>query len=299
MKPKLVIKPYKNGHLILRGDRYDIEQAEFFSEDGQRAARLLNERRFRIKNTGQTYRVINHWCELGLVPDQPKSRKRGWRSFSAIELAWINIVDVMRSFGLPLETIAKVRRKIFSRESRKQFEFYLMRGYEDLSYLIVFVDGDAELATQSELQSSQHHLGMANYLSINLNRIMTKLTGLSGFSDKAAFALYPTAEEIRLLILVQEGHYESITIHFREGKPERIDAMESVDASKRIIDILKEGKYQEITLKQQDGHVVSVKRTVRHKLPATATENLRASLRPSERPDTPARGADHSSNAHS
>ena len=65
--------------------------------------------------------------------------------------------------------------------------------------------------------------------------------------------------------MLRTGSYNSVTIKYRNGEMERIEAEEEVP-ERRIIDILKEADFQDVTIKRRDGKVVHVSRTLLKKL---------------------------------
>ena len=52
----------------------------------------------------------------------------------------------------------------------------------------------------------------------------------------------------------------------KDGRIDLIEGIEHIYKQTRIIDLLKEGRYQDIELKQENGKVVHVKRTTKRKL---------------------------------
>jgi hypothetical protein len=62
------------------------------------------------------------------------------------------------------------------------------------------------------------------------------------------------------------GEYEKIEIRYKEGKPDIIEGTQRLETEKRLLEVMKEHKYQSIELHQQNGNVVSVKRKVKQKI---------------------------------
>ncbi len=285
----------KQGQIIIRGDDFDESYIEYlYSDIGKKISKWLNQKTNKISDTGASYRTINHWCELGLVDDERKGSEQGWRVFSRLDLAWLRVIEQMRIFGLSLTMISDVHRSLFSSESRRNlFQFYLTKGCSQSSYLLIFEDGNAELASQAELERSQGYGLIYNHLSIDLRPIWARVTGISISVEDNTESVRLSHEEIGLLLLVREGRYESVTVHFKNGKAEMLESKEAVTTQKRIVELLKDGAYQDIELKQQDGKIVSLKRTIKKKLSPKATEDLRVTSTKSSRPsDKPKSGAD-------
>jgi len=72
-------------------------------------------------------------------------------------------------------------------------------------------------------------------------------------------------EEITLLKMIRLNLYETINIKLKGGKIERLEATEFVKDSKRISELLREGQYQLIEIYQENGKVISIKRTTKSK----------------------------------
>src|SRR5438105_2733144 len=78
---------------------------------GEWSPDLYLEPRYTVKDTSQSYRSINHWSEMGLVGGM-RFKDSGWRKFSFVELAWIEIISELRSFGLPIQSIQNLKEDL-------------------------------------------------------------------------------------------------------------------------------------------------------------------------------------------
>lgn len=72
--------------------------------------------------------------------------------------------------------------------------------------------------------------------------------------------------EDKVLKMIRDSKYHSITIIKRDGKIEMLESIERISEQTRIIDILKDHNYQNIELKQANGKIVCLNRTVKTKL---------------------------------
>lgn len=132
--------------------------------------------------------------------------------------------------------------------------------------LVVFIDGSCATLTNTEYELNSLN-GMADHLSINLNRILQRFFPSADLSRLYTVPLFEVLgeEEQTILRLIQSGKFEEIKVKHKGGKIERLEAVERVDATKRIVDILKQNKYQNIEVIQKDGKVVSIVRRFKHK----------------------------------
>jgi len=270
----------------------------FASKKGKEASKMLNLKNATIKDTDQTYRVINHWSSEGLIEDDREKDSKQWRKMSIIDIVWIRIIAEMRKFGLPLDKIKYAKKQLwFSPEYTEGkvpfFEWAVARVIcrKLETYILVFADGNAYPISKESLDARNRCSFLDCYISINLNNLVMDIFKDKDFYPHAAgFTL--TEDELSLINDIRKGNFESIRIRLKDGKIEMIEATESINAQKRIIEILNDADFQDIEVKKKDGKIVSIKRTVKTKTASKATENLRASstapLRPSEKPKSKA-----------
>tara|TARA_R100001377_G_scaffold6141_1_gene3371 strand:- start:465 stop:740 length:276 start_codon:yes stop_codon:yes gene_type:complete len=88
-------------------------------------------------------------------------------------------------------------------------------------------------------------------------------------SDKQLIVNNPSdlnENETKALRMIRDSKYHTITIVKREGKIEMLESIERISERTRIVDILKDHNYQNIELKQANGKIVCLNRTVKTKL---------------------------------
>lgn len=76
-------------------------------------------KRFNGTHAGITNRELFHWFEKGLVYYQPEERKL--RRFNFIEFIWLRMMVKMRSFGIDLDTIKRVKHFVIDSSPIKGF----------------------------------------------------------------------------------------------------------------------------------------------------------------------------------
>ena len=69
--------------------------------------------------------------------------------------------------------------------------------------------------------------------------------------------------EQRVLEIIGTGEYEHITIHFRDKAIKNLELTKTHDTQKRIVDVLAEGKYQEIIIQNHKGYITHIQNTIR------------------------------------
>jgi len=250
------------------------------SEKIENLRKMITDKKFRIRDTDQSYRVINHWSSLGLLDDERESNNSAWRLFNVLQLVWIKAMNRMRFFGLPIELIKKAKNPfVFERNEdvfQGIFEFYVARAFVGgKTQLIVFDDGTSCIALEEEVHAWQAMHGLANHLVINIYEIVEELFPKLNirFKHNSGFS----ADELELLLFIRSKDFETIEIKRKGGKIELIQGTENIDPQQRLIEVFKEADYQDIVVKRQGGKVVSIKRTIKHKPTSKATGQTRAS----------------------
>lgn len=262
--------------IIHRSDAFD---EAFFgyvsSEDIEWKHQTLTEKRFTLKRSDVGTRVVNHWESEGVTED-PREDGTGWRRFSILDMVWLHAVAHLRSFGMSMEKLKRARKSLASLGAGTTaegstitfYEFYVTQALLRVPvYLIVFEDGEAELATEQEYSAGLTPMlgGLADHVRINLNAIVQRLLPKFDLDPKIDTPLHLRDEEVHVLFMLRTGNYNSVTIKYRNGEMERIEAEEEIP-ERRIIDILKEADFQDVTIKRRDGKEVHVSRTVLKKL---------------------------------
>lgn len=244
----------------------------------QTLKQILTEKRYTASEANLSYRTINHWSEVGLLDDDRDARGQGWRRFSIADLVWVYVIAELRSYGFPLEKMAATKEFLFFRHPKKkyyeqEFEYYVMAamGGNPVS-LVVFDSGACEFVTSAELAQNKILLESqtVSYLLISVNRIVKKiphpiLRTIETRHDYFSTASLSKAEK-GIFWAIRKGNFDSITVRLKNGKVDMLEAEESLDARERVVDLLKSGDFQDISLKQQNGRVVSVKRNLKQKI---------------------------------
>jgi len=279
------------------GDGYDLAWGSYMQGKGHRLmSALLNEKKHTIKDTDQSYRVINHWCSLGLIEDE-RTSDSDWRKLSLLDLIWIQIVAELRQFGFPLEKLNMTKNTLFNGKPNLSpytlFEFSIAQVFmKSDQYLVVLPDGKAAAISGEMLEINMRLFDLKNYMCISLNTILSKLYTNKDFSPVLRYVETLNEDEAEVLFQMRCGVYESVSVKMKDGKIELIEATETIDAQKRLIELLKEADYQEIQVKTVEGKIVSIKRTIKRKPVTKPTGHTRAAstepLRPSEKPKSKA-----------
>ena len=106
-------------------------------------------------------------------------------------------------------------------------------------------------------------LNIDSHVRVSISKIIRDFL----MEDKFVYLLeeIPLLEksEIRLLELVNSGNYESITIRFKDRKIKVLEMKKAIDVRKKIVDILNENSYQDITIKVHKGITTFIENTIK------------------------------------
>ena len=136
-----------------------------------------------IKDTGLTYRTLNHWAAEGLLDDGRNTQGKGWRKFSLYDRLWIQVIIELRKYGLPFKRIRTIKQRLFSNNAfegppHTWFDYAIIRcaaNKKSQTYLVVFDDGSSEIVSYNDLSISQDIMGIHSYLLLNLNKVFASV----------------------------------------------------------------------------------------------------------------------------
>lgn len=73
-------------------------------------------------------------------------------------------------------------------------------------------------------------------------------------------------EELQLIEMTRNQKFQSLRIVKRDSRIDMIEGVERIEDRTKIVDILKQHDYQNIEIKQSDGRIVLINRTVKTKV---------------------------------
>jgi len=123
----------------------------------------LIERNFYIGEAEIARKTLNNWQNAGLIPFTHK--ETGWTQFSLVEYVWLRCINELRSIGLPLERIKKVKEFFFIKDTDQYRELFLeaLKNFK----------GEIRLETMEELQISPFTMLILEVLVNNHNLCFT------------------------------------------------------------------------------------------------------------------------------
>jgi len=240
-----------------------------------KAKELLGARIFTVKDTGLSYRTLNHWTEVGLLDDDRKD-DNAWRRLSIGDVFWIKILMALRAYGLSIEQLHAVREHIWCSDENIENTVACCSAHVPL-FLVVSVSGEAEIFNSSFLRAMDLTERYPDGIRLNLNRIWYELTGenfkpyiqeigrewLKWCSDSKI-----THTETQVLALLRDKTLAEIRIEQGSNQKEfKVDTSKIVSGAVQISKELQELGFGEILVKVENGRPAYTKLTRKKKLP--------------------------------
>lgn len=135
-------------------------------------------KRATIGDTGVSSRVLNNWIEKGII--SLKRNNHGWHQLGLFDLVYLRIIEELRKFGLSLKQLRKVYKSLHelkdsnSRIPLLEFGSYISFYTAVDVFVLVFEDGFATIATESDIAFTKFNGMSPTFVKINLNLIVNE-----------------------------------------------------------------------------------------------------------------------------
>jgi DNA-binding transcriptional MerR regulator len=230
---------------------------------------ILNNKTNKIDRRIFSYRKINHWQTEGLIDFEKEGKE--WLKFSIMDALWLYIIDELREWGVSLEKIKKTKKSLsrFKEETGKQMavlEYCAFLGLVEKAplTLIVFPDGSCAPIIYEEYKLNMIN-GIPDHICINLNKILQNFFQNDDLSPIFLLDFKLAHNELMFLDYLRSSKYEQIIIHYKNGKAERLESLERINVNKKIAEVMRQDKYQNIEVTLKDAKVVSIVKKVSKK----------------------------------
>jgi hypothetical protein len=167
---------------MVRGEAFeDNLEALLNSKFYKNFIAVIRSNRCSISQQDVSYRVISHWDTQGLIECERDSEK-GWRKFNLMETLWLQIIQELRKFGLPITTIGVTKNYFFEScnnpDAAPYIEFYLASAMalNRPVHIIVFPDGGCELFDYTEYKNALALHLLQGHLNLSLNHLLEKIS---------------------------------------------------------------------------------------------------------------------------
>ncbi len=238
-----------------------------------------------------TYKKIADWDSDGLLSSSRENNKAGWRKFSVVDAIRLRIISDLRQFGFDTNEIKSflnsIRKSSFiihdARPVKKvasPLEYFIlssMLGYKIV--LIVTKDGqfyfydrgkDAFYADENDKDAGYARLFMGGLLTLPFHSYVTDVVSLATYAitegDKSGeyrliYAL--TDKEKKILDIIKDKTYQQITIAKSDGDIITISAksrQQHLISDQEIINAINSGAYQKVTVAVADNRKIELTR---------------------------------------
>lgn len=254
---------------LAKTDSWDLDLAEYACKSSsiiEQISEFLNDKRYTVKDSGATYRLINHWTDAGLIEDERRGNEEGWRRLSFLDLVWISSLVEMRLYGASHEMLEIARRAIFDLPDRpgvKRIEFEYAVAHcvfrrRSKFMILMFRDGHAEVINEDEfdLNRSVGLLDYDSFLTINLNRLCKKHMP-SIEIPSSALRLNLSDKELSVIESLRLGEFDVVEVHHRDGEIDLIERRsKKQEITKKLDELARKIEFGEFTVKVQKGKAV-------------------------------------------
>ncbi len=239
---------------------------------------LLNERHFGMKRIkGVSRRTLTHWRKLDHLIDHREHIISGKPNFfSPIDLVWISIIADLREMSIEHSKIKGAKLGLFTpikASNSKEYpaiEYYTMEVLQMNVAIYIILTSTNELHILNDLVyvDKLRSGEIENHTAISLNKqikdTLTDIYKTPNFSEYNGL----TTEEIQAIEIIRNKTFKYINITKENEKGEiiRLEGTEQILEESKITDLLKKGAYQNLEIKQHNGKVVCINRTIRKKL---------------------------------
>jgi DNA-binding transcriptional MerR regulator len=217
--------------LFIANDSVDEDFVSYFDEENSKLHKLIREKRYTVKDTDISSRVINHWDDKGLLPDGVQVEEEKWRKFSFVEIVWLEVVKTLRGFGLSLDAIKKVKDQILSWNVQEGtytwFEYYVIKSASSPldGYLVLSPEDKSSLIFSRHMESSKSVFGSRTLLLVSLKKMVSNLK-VSTVEPESLISL--SEDEVQLLGEVRDPKVSAVSLKMKDGKLKNLISSEIV-----------------------------------------------------------------------
>lgn len=278
MQSAIIGSIQKNSHdgddMTLASHGFNMQQSDNFSDfcaeitqspAFKKFCEQVNEKIHTAKAGDTTYRIINHWTQQGLFDDERAEDSMDWRKLSLKDVMWLRMARDLRKFGLPLDKLRVTYQMLWKRRYQGAKRVYpwleiaiALCKLRVQVVLVVLEDGYAEITTPESLELSDMMTGTPSLIRLNVNNIWREIVGDKDGkyipTPRLAFDLKDS--EIDAYAAMHNTDTGAVQVHLKDGHITRIDTSKQVEGAERIVDILKETHFGEITMKVENGKAV-------------------------------------------
>lgn len=216
---------------------------------------------FTIKDAGLNSRTISHWDNLGLIGIHRQSNV-DWRRFSFMDYVWVQIIQELRSIGVPLAMIEKAKETLLSTISLKWIFEAIKLHPEALDKLEGGQDKEAllKLLEPSELEKIDESTNVSTLLLLTVDCITNRIPiSIIVFHDGLTIPWYENETNNYSDEVLRKKIYETHTVISLASvikkfllEPKSIFVLPQINIieenEKQLLEIIHSGKYNSVTI---------------------------------------------------
>ena len=228
---------------------------------------FFNTKQYRIAPEVISSRTMNHWQQEGLLPDKCQEKEQQRRSFTLMDIIWIGIIKNLRSIGVDLSFIKKIKKKL--NIGLNSCEYSELEFYTALSFfqkmpceILIFFDGTAEVGTIDEINLSKEKYGLNSHISLSLNIILQAI-----FRDKDLQPIYNTwvdlnEKETKVLEKIKSGKFNNLSLTLKDGEVLELKGGKAYNEKVQFHNIQREFPNQDLQIKMRGGKIRHIEQII-------------------------------------
>lgn len=264
-------KSDKDKWFAINGEWFEKQFSEFIiSEMGLTVRQYLGNKKYKVSDTNETYRVINSWSDSGLLLNE-NGRDNSWRKFSLTDMIWLQILKELRELGLGLDKLRNLKESLFKKESTLLFEFFIAQTISKKDIvLIITKNGDGSFIRESEYHNFQIITPTpTTFIVVSMNKVYADVTNKPELKKKNEDVPVSINSREREIInkIALENDLKEVVIKPKNGKINRVEFKTAIqnpeEAISEIRKALKDnskGKRKTLSVIQEEGKVVLIER---------------------------------------
>lgn len=250
---------------MVRGDRFFDNLNRFIASSFYKIfTDSIYDQRRSLTQQEVPYRVLSHWDQQQLLECERESEK-GWRKFNLVEILWLQIIQELRKFGLPLSIIQITKAYFFERyydpEATPYLDFYLIAamGFNKPVYMIIFPDGKSEFFEYTEYQNALTLQLLGSHINLSINEMLRKIQVSQGTNPQ--FPKEMPQELDKVFEFFNKEDFDSATIYKKEGEIDRVELVRKQTKDVKVAEILNQSENQDLCIKKRAGQVIHISQT--------------------------------------
>ncbi len=189
-----------------------------------------------LKCTKQSARVLSSWADCGIIANNKSANDKGWRTFTMLDILWIDIVSELRLYGL---SVSKLQRSYSSMHIAPngntdfpQFEATVTLAMLNRPvYILVFSDGYCQPISRTCLSNYYFIFNthsQPSFILLDLRNIVSQYFDINSYpqTESEMYSVKMKASEMELLANLRDPKIKDINIVKKNGEIAQIKTTE-------------------------------------------------------------------------